>query len=104
VPADGIIKEEQSTNTRDHAIFVPPLLKQYGPGPFVLVTSQQHIARALAVFRKVGIDAVPSTPQAFVPRGAMLESYLPSRVALSASEALIYDLVGRVYYRVRGWT
>ena len=104
VPADKIIKEEQSTNTRDHAMFVPPLLKAHGLGPFVLVTSQQHIARALAVFRKVGIDAVPSTPQVFVPRGASLERYLPSRLALSASESLIYDLIGRVYYRVRGWT
>ena len=27
VPADKIIKEEKSTNTRDHALFVPPLLK-----------------------------------------------------------------------------
>lgn len=104
VPADRIIKEEQSTNTRDHAVFVPPLLKEHGLGPFVLVTSQQHIARALAVFRKAGLTPVPSTPQAFVPRGAVLEWYLPSGVALSASERLIYDLIGRVYYKVRGWT
>jgi uncharacterized SAM-binding protein YcdF (DUF218 family) len=104
VPADRIIKEEQSTNTRDHAIFVPPLLKQHGLGPFVLITSQQHIARALAVFRKVGLAPVPSTPQPFVPRGADFERYLPSRVALSASESLIYDLIGRVYYKARGWT
>ena len=27
VPADEIIKEEKSTNTRDHALFVPPLLR-----------------------------------------------------------------------------
>ena len=55
VPADRIIREEQSANTRDHALFVPPLLKQHGLEQFVLVTSQQHIARALASF-------VPSAP------------------------------------------
>ena len=103
VPADRIIKEEQSTNTHDHAVLVPPLLKKHGLGQVVLVTSQQHIARALGAFRKVGIDPVPSTPEVFVPRGAF-EQYLPSRVALGISESLIHDLIGRVYYKARGWT
>jgi uncharacterized SAM-binding protein YcdF (DUF218 family) len=103
VPADKIIKEEKSTNTRDHALFVPPLLKQHGIGRFVLVTSQQHIARALGVFRKVGFDPVPSTPEVYVGRGHILEKYLPSQEGLSVSEWLIYDLLGHVYYRVRGW-
>ena len=104
VPADRIIREEQSENTHDHAMFVPPLLKQHGLGQFVLVTSQQHVARALAVFRKVGTDPVPSTPEVYVPRGAFLEWYLPSPVALAASDRLFHDLIGRVYYKVRGWT
>ena len=103
VPADKIIKEEKSTNTRDHALFVPPLLKQHGIERFVLVTSQQHIARALGVFRKVGFDPVPSTPEVYVAHGHFLEMYLPSLEGLSASESVIYDLLGRVYYRVRGW-
>lgn len=103
VPPDKIIKEEKATNTRDHALFVPPLLKQHGIERFVLVTSQQHIARALGAFRKVGIDPVPSTPEVYARHGHFLEPYLPSRVGLSASESLIYDLMGRVYYRARGW-
>ena len=103
VPADKIIKEEKSTNTRDHALFVPPLLRQHGIERFVLVTSQQHIARALGVFRKVGFDPVPSTPEVYVGQGHILEKYLPSQEGLSASESLIYDLLGRVYYRIRGW-
>ena len=68
VPPDDIIKEEKSTNTRDHAMFVPPLLKQHGIEQFVLVTSQQHIARALAAFRAVGANPVPSTPEVYVAR------------------------------------
>ena len=82
---------------------MPPLLKQHGIQRFVLVTSQQHIARALGVFRKVGFDPVPSTPEVYVERGHVLERYLPSLEGLSASEILIYDLLGRVYYRIRGW-
>ena len=103
VPADKIIKEEKSTNTRDHALFVPPLLKQQGIERFVLVTSQQHISRALGVFRKVGFDPVPSTPEMYVGHGHFLEKYLPSLEGLSVSESLMYDLLGGVYYRIRGW-
>ena len=103
VPADKIIKEEKSTNTRDHALFVPPLLKQHGIERFVLVTSQQHIGRALAAFRKVGFDPVPSTPEVYVGGGHFLERYVPSLEGLSVSGWLIYDLLGRVYYRARGW-
>jgi len=103
VPAEKIIKDEKSTNTRDHALFVPPLLKQHGIERFVLVTSQQHIARALGVFRKVGFDPVPSTPEVYGGDRHVLEKYLPSLEGLSVSESLIYDLLGRVYYRIRGW-
>ena len=76
VPADKIIKEEKSTNTRDHALFVPPLLKQHGIERFVLVTSQQHIARALGVFRKVGFDPVPSTPEVYVGQRSLSREVL----------------------------
>jgi uncharacterized SAM-binding protein YcdF (DUF218 family) len=103
IPADKIIKEEKSTNTRDHALLVPPLLKQHGIEQFVLVTSQQHIARALAAFRAVGANPIPSTPETYVPRGEFLEMYLPSRVGLYESERMIYDLAGWVYYKARGW-
>ena len=103
VPPEHIIKEEQSTNTRDHAMLVPPLLKQRGIDRFVLVTSQQHIARSLAAFRAVGLDPIPSTPDVYVPRGDRLEMYLPSRIGLYASERMMYDLLGWVYYKARGW-
>ena len=61
-------------------------LKQHGIEQFVLVTSQQHIARALAAFRAVGLDPVPSTPEVYVARGGVLEMYLPSRVGLDVSD------------------
>jgi len=103
VAADQIIKEEKSSNTRDHALFVPPLMKQHGFERFVLVTSQQHIARALGAFRAVGTDPVPSTPEVYVARGSGLEMFLPSRAGLAVSERMFYDLLGRAYYKSRGW-
>ena len=103
VPADQVIKEEESANTRDHALLVLPLLKQHGFERFVLVTSQQHIARALGVFRAAGADPVPSTPEVYVARDGALEWFLPSGEGLYVSERLFYDLVALAYYKAKGW-
>ena len=76
-------------------MFVPPLLKQHGLGQFVLVTSQQHIARALAAFRAVGTDPVPSTPDVYVAARSLSRDGICRRASrLAASERLFYDLIG----------
>jgi uncharacterized SAM-binding protein YcdF (DUF218 family) len=103
VPPEDIIKEEQSTNTRDHAMLVPPLLKQRGIEQFVLVTSQQHVARSLAAFRAVGLNPIPSTPEVYVAHGDVLEMYIPSRIGLYTSERMMYDVLAWMYYKARGW-
>ena len=103
VPADRIVLEGQSRNTRDHTIFVPPLLKARGATHFVLVTSRQHMARALGAFRLAGFDPVPSSPEVYVRQGSWYEELLPSSAALEASTAAMYDLAGFFYYKMRGW-
>ena len=103
VPAEAVILEEKARNTRDHALLVPPILKERGIQQFVLVTSRQHIRRSVAAFRAVGMDPIPSTPDVYVSHGGPLEMYLPSRIALDMSERLFYDLGGWVYYWARGW-
>ena len=104
VPGDRIVEESQSLNTRDHTTYVPPLLAERGVGPFVLVTSRQHMARARRAFRAVGLDPIPSSPEFHVYQGGgPLEPVIPSKGALQASAALMYDLAAMVYYRVRGW-
>lgn len=102
VDADRIIEENEATNTRDHVLLVPPILKERGVKQFVLVTSQQHIARALKSFRKVGWDPIPSTPEVYVPRRRWTQ-VLPGGPALDASAAMVYDEVAMVYYWLRGW-
>ena len=104
VPANHITKEEMASNTRDHAMFVPPLLKQLGISQFVLVTSRQHMARAIQSFRAVGTNPTPSSPEVYAASDGILDLFLPSEAALRASESAIYDVVGRVYYKARGWT
>ena len=103
VPADRLVVEPRALNTHEHAIYVPPLLRERHVTQFVLVTSRQHVARALRVFRKAGWDPVPSTPEAYADRSTPIDRYLPSKNALLASEQVLYDQGAFVYYWLRGW-
>jgi uncharacterized SAM-binding protein YcdF (DUF218 family) len=103
VPAERIVEERRSTNTHDHSVYVPPLLKERHVGQFVLITSRQHMDRALRVFRKAGFDPVPSSPEAYVIQPGLGEYLLPSKSALLASEEIFYDKGAMVYYWLRGW-
>ena len=102
VDSDRIIEEPKAANTRDHALLVPAILKERGVSQFVLVTSQQHIARALKAFQKVGWNPIPSTPEFFVNRTGA-SPYVPRAGALDASSAMLYDELAMVYYWFRGW-
>jgi uncharacterized SAM-binding protein YcdF (DUF218 family) len=103
VPDDRIVVEAKATNTHEHAVYVPPLLRERQVQQFVLVTSRQHVDRALRVFHKAGLDPIPSSPEAYVIHSGPLEYLLPSDSALLASEELFYDKGAMVYYWLRGW-
>jgi uncharacterized SAM-binding protein YcdF (DUF218 family) len=103
VPIDRIVTEGTSRNTQEHTVHVPPLLAARGVDRFVLVTSRQHMARALAAFRRAGFDPVPSNPEAFGGDAGMLKKFLPSDSALDATTGMVYDVFARLYYRMRGW-
>ena len=103
VPAERIVEEGESRSTLDHAKYIPPQLVERGAGQFVLVTSRQHMARALRVFRASGLDPVPSSPEFYVARGRPFDRFLPSQAALDVSVAMMYDVAGLAYYRLRGW-
>jgi uncharacterized SAM-binding protein YcdF (DUF218 family) len=103
VPTDRIVLEPRAQNTREHAIYVPPLLRERHVARFVLVTSRQHMSRALRVFRKAGWDPVPSTPEAYADDLIGVERWVPSRNALLVSEQVLYGEVAFAYYWLRGW-
>jgi uncharacterized SAM-binding protein YcdF (DUF218 family) len=103
VPPDRIVKEGRSENTHQHGVYVPPLLREKQVTRFVLVTSRQHVARTLRVFRKAGWDPIPSCPEAYADDDKVIERFLPSKNALLASQEVFYDEGAMVYYWLRGW-
>jgi uncharacterized SAM-binding protein YcdF (DUF218 family) len=92
VPAGAIVLETASTTTRENLVFAAPLIKERGWRRIALVTSQSHLARALATARRAmpEVDWVPApVPDAGPPGRAR---------RLKAEEALKH-----LWYMARGW-
>lgn len=104
VPVARLVMETRSQNTRDEAVEVARMLAERGIGRFVLVTSAQHMRRALATFRAVGLDPVPAATAA--PDDDQTHArwqLLPSSSALRASQSAMREVLATAYYWWRGW-
>lgn len=55
IPAASILTQEAPKDTREEA---SALKKRIGMQPFYLVTSAYHLPRAMAIFKKVGLDPI----------------------------------------------
>lgn len=57
VSPEKIIQEKDSKDTKDHPVYLKPILKN---SPFLLVTSAVHFPRSYGLFRKQGYDPIPA--------------------------------------------
>ena len=102
VPAGRIIREARSMNTREHSIYIPPLLRKHGVDSFVLVTSPTHIRRSVKAFEAQGLHPVPSM-SAMRSSKQEVTPWWPDLDNLRISEQAFHDYFGLVYYWSRGW-
>jgi len=110
VPADAIVSHPGSLITATDASKAREALEERGMQRVLLVTSATHMRRALAVFRKAGIDAVPAPtdheemecPKPPAGRRVVFV-YLPNADALARSTKAVNEYVGMVWYRLRSW-
>ncbi|PLC51141.1 hypothetical protein CR159_02590 [Pollutimonas subterranea] len=105
VPQQAIILESGSYTTYENAVNTSKELKQRNIDRVLLVTSALHMPRAMAVFKKQGVDAIaaPSAPQIVVPSDRGFSFWQPSMRALQASRSIVKEYVGLLVYWVRGW-
>jgi uncharacterized SAM-binding protein YcdF (DUF218 family) len=103
VPADRIVLESESKNTRDEVVIIKRMLAERGVGEFVLVTSPLHMRRSLLAFEREGMHPIPS-PAALVPERAITRNpLLPNDLWLQIGDAAIYEWLARGYYWWKGW-
>jgi uncharacterized SAM-binding protein YcdF (DUF218 family) len=107
-----LILERNSLNTYQNAINSQKLFAQYQIKRILLVTSAFHMPRALAIFQKLGIDAIPA-PTDFRTIASpdaqdnslqkVLLSLLPSADQLNNTSLGMKEYIGIWVYRLRGW-
>ncbi len=96
VPESAILLENNSTSTRENALFSRPILAGFS-GPFVLVTSDYHMYRAVRCFKRAGIDVAPRPAPDLIKRSNSLDYRWRGFWILTGE-------FGRIlYYRARGW-
>jgi len=105
VPKKNIIVETKSLNTYRNAVNSKPLLDKRRVKRVLLVTSAIHMPRALATFRTLGINAIPS-PTDYLETDRKkyeIKDFLPDVDALGKASLAVKEYLGLLAYRWRGW-
>lgn len=113
VPDSAILQDPTSLNTYQNAVNVQQILKQQGIRRILLVTSAMHMPRSLAIFQRLGIDAIAAPTDFLVtqqelaePNSSILASLLnivPDAERLGMTTRALKEYLGMVIYRLRGW-
>ena len=101
VPAEAIFVEGAADSTRENALNVAKLLAADAAnrhGPVVLLSSEFHMRRALASFRRAGVQAEP------MPWPDASKRILAYQDRWTIFCVLSVETVKTIYYRSRGWT
>jgi uncharacterized SAM-binding protein YcdF (DUF218 family) len=94
--------EAQSATTAGNASATYALLAPEKRLRVVLVTSAWHMPRAERAFRRAGFDVVPG-PTSYTARLPMRAiDFLPSAYGLGQTRAALWELLGILWYKVRG--
>lgn len=101
IPADRVVVEGRSRNTRENAREVARIVRERGWKTVLLVTSAGHLKRAMGCFRAEGL--VPDV-HPVDRRAGTGGSWLPRSDALDASTDALREFTGRAVYWVMGYT
>lgn len=104
VPAEHLLVETRSRNTRENAAESAPIIQAHGWKSLLLITSAAHMRRASETFRRVGLsfDTLAVDVRTYDP-GRRHGSWLPRTEFLQESSSALRELSGRWIYRLRGY-
>ncbi len=106
IPKEDILVESKSRNTYENAVLSKRLLDSLQiPGPYIIVTSAQHMPRAIQVFRKAGYQQplpYPCDYKVIDTRFNLNDLIIPDITYISDWKYLIKEMVGLVVYRLTG--
>lgn len=95
VPAQAMVLEERSRNTRENARFTAEILRSRGIRHILLVTSALHMPRARALFEAQGLMVTPAATDHEARSRFTAADWLPDAQALHGSARAFKELLGR---------
>jgi uncharacterized SAM-binding protein YcdF (DUF218 family) len=111
VPADRIIEEGKSLNTRENGVFTKEILDRRNIKEIILVTSGYHMPRAKRVFEKLGITVIPA-PTDFLSTPTESNDFnlanvilklVPNAQSLALTTMALKEYLGLLIYTIQGW-
>jgi uncharacterized SAM-binding protein YcdF (DUF218 family) len=102
IASEKIFVTKDVENTADEAVAVKELISS--SKRIILVTSAYHMYRAKRLFEKQGFEVIPYKVDYKVARNSTLTlmDLLPSAINLELTETGIRELIGRLFYLVKG--
>lgn len=99
-PPDRMVLESQSRDTIDEVRVLHAML---GEDRFALVTSANHLPRAMAMFKKAGMNPVPApTDYLAIGGDSDLLGWFPHAQAGLMIERALHEYLGLFWARMRG--
>jgi uncharacterized SAM-binding protein YcdF (DUF218 family) len=102
VPARQVVVDERSRDTREHAIELSKRPGLTRDTPVGVVTSDWHMRRALAAFRRHFKTVVPYVDEESYSERLIVGSFLPEAKSLVVSTAMLHEWIGLAWYALRG--
>ena len=94
VPADRVVLDSMSRNTRESALNVSAILRARGVTRIALVTSSVHMRRAMRAFSGIGLEVIPAPAPLKVPA---ITDWRPRTTALDRSLEAWYEVFGLLH-------
>ncbi len=101
IPPQDLVLSDRARDTEEEARFIREMV---GGDPLVLVTSASHMPRAVALFRKRGMNPIPAPAAHLVKRrqGPVPEDFYPSTMALLKAQLAIREYLGMTWLKLSG--
>ena len=102
IPSEKIFVTKDVENTADEAVAVKELISP--SKRIILVTSAYHMHRAKRLFEKQGLIVIPYKVD-FKASGnnqVTFMDFLPSAINLELTETGVREMIGRIYYIIKG--
>ena len=105
VKSEDILLESNSRNTHENAINCSKILKKHFLNQkYILISSSTHLPRAIACFKKVGLDIYPVGSVYFSHQREFLPNYLfPHEEYLYYSQIVFHEIFGMITYKLLGY-